>query len=155
MFNVNTNMSLLDDENILMSDVKSDIHPVNMLKCFINYSVRYDKLNVSYESNELQEALNNIYDCRNNEKLMWCPHWSGVFKLIYRISTFDTITICTFVFSDCDPIKHRPFSVIMQVNESIYDRSNYIPITEIKEEIMWKLSTIDPTEFKICFQHAF
>lgn len=34
-------MSILDDENILMGDVKSDIHPVNMLKGFIDYSVQY------------------------------------------------------------------------------------------------------------------
>jgi hypothetical protein len=148
-------MSILDDENILMSDVKSDIHPVNMLKCFIDYRVRYDKLNVSYDSKELQEVLHNIYDCRNNEKLMWTVHWSGVFKLIYRISTFDTIAICTFVFTDWDPIKHRPFSVIMLSNDSIYDRSNYIPITMIKEEIIQKLSVIDHTEFKICFTHTF
>ena len=86
---------------------------------------------------------------------MWTVHWSGIFKLIYRISTFDTIVICTFVFSDWDPIKHRPFSVIMQCNESIYDGSNYIPITEIKEEIIQKLSVIDPAEFNICLTHTF
>lgn len=144
-------MSILDDENILMGDLKSDIHPVNMLKNFINYNVRYDKLNVSYDSKELQEVLHNIYDCRNHKKLMWTVHWSGVFKLIYRISTFDTIAICTFVFSDWDPIKHRPFSVIMQGNGSIYDKSDYIPITDIKEEIIQKLSVLDPTEFNITF----
>ena len=148
-------MSLLDDENILMGDAKNDIYPVNMLKSFINYSVQYDKLNVSYDSKELQEVLHNIYDCRNHEKLMWCIHWSGVFKLLYRISTFDTVAICTFVFTDWNPIKHQPFSVIMQGNESIYDRSDYIPITEIKEEIMRKLSAIDRTEFKILFTHTF
>ena len=86
---------------------------------------------------------------------MWIVHWSGIFKLIYRISTFDTLAICTFVFSDWNPIKHQPFSVTMQVNESIYDGSNYIPITEIKEEIMQKLSVIDPAEFNISFTHTF
>ena len=149
-------MSLLDDENILMHDLKSDTYPVNMLKSFIDYSVRYDKLNVSYDSKELQEVLHNIYDCRDHEKLTWVVHWSGVFKLLYRISTFDTIAICTFNFSDWNPIKHLPFSVIMQVNESIYDKySNYIPITEIKEEIIRKLSVIDPTEFEINLTHTF
>lgn len=146
-------MSILDDENILMGDIKSDILPVNMLKGFINYSVQYDKLNVSYDSKELQEALHNIYDCRNHKKLMWTVHWSGVFKLIYRISTFDTIAICTFIFSDWDPVKHRPFSVIMQGNDNIYDKSNCIPIRMIKEEIIQKLSVIDRTEFKISFTH--
>ena len=147
-------MSLLDDENILMGDLKSDTCPVNILKNFIDYSVRYDKLNVSYDSKELQGVLHNIYDCRNHKNLMWTVHWSGVFKLIYRISTFDTIAICTFVFTDWNPIKHQPFSVIMQYNESIYNKSDYIPITEIKEEIMQKLSVIDPTEFKMNFIHA-
>ena len=148
-------MSLLDDENILMGDLKSDTYPVNMLKSFIDYSAQYDKLNVSYDSKELQEVLHNIYNCRNHEKLMWTVHWSGVFKLIYRISTFDTIAICTFVFTDWNPIKHQPFSVIMQCNESIYDRSDYIPITEIKEEIIQKLSAINRTEFIISFTHTF
>lgn len=148
-------MSLLDDENILMGDLKSDTLPVNMLKSFIDYSVQYDKLNVSYDSKELQEVLHNIYDCRNHKNLMWTVHWSGVFKLIYRVSTFDTIAICTFVFSDWDPIKHRPFSVIMQCNDSIYNRSDYIPITEIKEEIIQKLAVIDRTEFIISFTHTF
>ena len=147
-------MSLLDDENILMDDLKSDTYPVNMLKSFIDYNVQYDKLNVSYDSKELQEVLHNIYDCRNHEKLMWTVHWSGIFKLIYRISTFDIFTICTFIFRDWNPIKHQPFSVIMEVNESIRDRSNYIPITEIKEEIMQKLSAIDPAEFNISFTQA-
>lgn len=147
-------MSILDNENILMSDVKSDTHPVNMLKHFIDYRIRYDKLNVSYDSKELQEVLHNIYDCRNHKKLMWTVHWSGVFKLIYRISTFDTIAICTFIFSDWDPI-NRPFCVIMQGKDSIYDKSNYIPITMIKEEIIQKLSVIDPTEFNISFIHTF
>lgn len=148
-------MSLLDDENILMGNLKNDTLPVNMLKSFIDYSVQYDKLNVSYDSKELQKVLHNIYDCRNHKNLMWTVHWSGVFKLIYRTSTFDTITICTFVFTDWNPIKRQPFSVIMQCNESIYDRSDYIPITEIKEEIIQKLAVIDHTEFKICFTHAF
>lgn len=149
-------MSLLDDENILMGDLKSDTLPINMLKSFIDYSDRYDKLNVSSDSKELQEVLHNIYDCRNHKNLMWTVLSSCVFKLIYRVSTFDTIAICTFVFTDWNPIKHRPFSVIMQVNESIYDKySNYIPITEIKEEIIRKLSVIDRTEFIISFTHAF
>ena len=148
-------MSILDDENILMDDLKSDTYPVNMLKSFIDYSARYDRLNVSYDSKELQEVLHSIYDCKNHKNLMWTVHWSGVFKLIYRISTFDTIAICTFVFTDWNPIKRQPFSVIMQCNESIYDRSDYIPITEIKEEIIQKLAVIDHTEFKICFTHAF
>ena len=148
-------MSLLDDENILIGDLKSDTHPVNILKSFIDYSVRYDKLKVSYESKELQEVLHNIYDCKNHKKLMWAVHWSGVFKLIYRISTFDTIVICTFVFSDWNPIKHRPFNVIMHRNDNIYDKSDYISITEIKEEIMQKLSAIDPAEFNISFTHMF
>jgi hypothetical protein len=147
-------MSILDDENILMGNLKSDACPVNMLKSFIDYN-EYDKLNVSYDSKELQEILHNIYDCRNHKNLMWTAHWSGVFKLIYRINKFNTIVICTFVFTDWNPIKHQPFSVIMQRNESIYDGSNYIPITEIKEEIMRKLSVIDPTEFNISFIHAF
>ena len=148
-------MNILDDEDILISEVQKSTHPVNMLKSFIDYSVQYDKLNVSYDSKELQEVLHNIYDCRNHKKLMWTVHWSGIFKLIYRISTFDTVAICTFIFSDWDPIKHRPFSVIMPVNESIYDKSDCIPITMIKEEIIQKLSAIDNTEFKICFTHAF
>ena len=147
-------MSLLDDENILMGDLKSDTYPVNMLKSFIDYSVRYDKLNVSYDSKELQEALHSIYDCRNHKNLMWTVHWSGVFKLIYRISTFDTIVICTFIFTDWDPSKRQPFSVIMLDNDSIYDKSDYIPITDIKRKIMQELSVIAPTEFKICFTHA-
>ena len=148
-------MNILDNEDILIGEVQKSTYPVNTLKSFIDYSVRYDKLNVSYDSKELQEVLHNIYDCRNHEKLMWTVHWSGIFKLIYRISTFETIAICTFVFSDWDPIKHRPFSVIMLDNESIYDKSSYIPITMIKEEIIQKLSVIDHTEFKICFTHMF
>ena len=57
----------------------------------------------------------------------------GVFKLIYNkyIRYYCNMYIC---FQIGNPIKHRPFSVIMH-NESIYDRSDYIPITEIKEEI--------------------
>lgn len=148
-------MNILDNEDILIGEVQKSTYPVNMLKSFIDYSVRYDKLNVSYDSKELQEVLHNIYDCRNHKKLMWYVHWSGVFKLIYRISTFDTIVICTFVFTDWNPIKHLPFSVIMQCNDSIYDGSNYIPITEIKEEIIQKLSVIDRTEFNIYFTHTF
>lgn len=147
-------MSLLDDENILMGDIKSDTYPVNMLKSFIDYSVQYDKLNVSYDSKELQEVLHDIYDCRNHKKLMWTVHWSGIFKLIYRVSTFDTIVICTFVFTDWNPIKHQQFSVIMLDNESIWDKSDYIPITDIKRKIMRELSVISPIEFKMCFAHA-
>ena len=148
-------MNILDNEDILISEVQKSAHPVNMLKSFIDYSVQYDKLNVSYDSKELQEVLHSIYDCRNHKKLMWTVHWSGIFKLIYRISTFDTVAICTFVFSDWDPIKHRPFSVIMLVDDSIYDKSDYIPITMIKDEIIQKLSAIDNTEFKICFTRTF
>lgn len=148
-------MSILDNEDVLISELQKSTYPVNMLKSFIDYSAQYNKLNVSYDSKELQEVLHNIYNCRNHEKLMWTVHWSGVFKLIYRISTFDTIAICTFVFTDWNPIKHRPFSVIMQCNESIYDRSDYIPITEIKEEIIQKLSAINRTEFIISFTHTF
>ena len=148
-------MNILDNEDILISEVQKSTHPVNMLKSFIDYSVQYDKLNVSYDSKELQEVLHSIYDCRNHKKLMWTVHWSGIFKLIYRISTFDTVAICTFVFSDWDPIKHRPFSVIMLVDDSIYDKSDYIPITMIKDEIIQKLSAIDNTEFKICFTRTF
>ena len=148
-------MNILDNEDILISEVQQSTHPVNMLKSFIDYSVQYDKLNVSYDSKELQEVLHSIYDCRNHKKLMWTVHWSGIFKLIYRISTFDTVAICTFVFSDWDPIKHRPFSVIMLVDDSIYDKSDYIPITMIKDEIIQKLSAIDNTEFKICFTRTF
>lgn len=148
-------MNILDNEDILISEVQKSTHPVNMLKSFIDYSVQYDKLNISYDSKELQEVLHSIYDCRNHKKLMWTVHWSGIFKLIYRISTFDTVAICTFVFSDWDPIKHRPFSVIMLVDDSIYDKSDYIPITMIKDEIIQKLSAIDNTEFKICFTRTF
>mgnify|MGYP006967356943 CR=1 FL=1 len=50
-------MSLLDNENILMGGLKSDTYPVNMLKSFIDYSVRYDKLNVSYDSKELLQGF--------------------------------------------------------------------------------------------------
>ena len=67
-------MSLLDDENILMGNLKRDAYPVNMLKSFIDYNARYDKLNVSYDSKELQEILHNIYDCRNHKNLMWTAY---------------------------------------------------------------------------------
>ena len=77
-------MSLLDDENMLISDVQKSVHPLNALQHFISYDeYNYSRIIDLSTFDDIRPILNQIWDVSGYTLFEWRVSRLGEFYLNY------------------------------------------------------------------------
>ena len=77
-------MSLLDDEDILISKVQESVHPLNALQHFISYDeYNYSRIINSPTFDDIYSILNQIWDVSGYTLFEWKVSRFGEFHLNY------------------------------------------------------------------------
>lgn len=75
---------ILDDEDVLFSDIKITIHPLNILQRFISYDeYNYSRIIDSPTFCDIYSVLNQIWDVSSYTLFEWKVSRYGVFRLNY------------------------------------------------------------------------
>ena len=128
-------MSLLDDGNMLISDVQKSVHPLNTLQHFISYDeYNYSHTIDSPTFDDIYSILNQIWDVGGYTLFEWRVSRLGEFYLNYidQEHANHTAEICKIVF-----FNYKKFNEIQTIVKmsSPRDLTFYGYLYEQREEL--------------------